>query len=97
MLPCAHEIDFAIIFCCPASELDADILFVVPQLPECDADLVLQAVPATQAQPPRLLSDVQSSGRGKGRRGQRPHKEFVIFFVPYPIFQQIVIQSFLLT
>ena len=32
------------------------------QLPPCDADLVLQAVPATQLVPPRLLSDVTSSG-----------------------------------
>ena len=39
------------------------------QLPPCDADLVLQAVPATQAVPPRLLSDVQSSGN-KSRQGQ---------------------------
>ena len=35
------------------------------QLPECDADLVLQAVSAVQAVPPRLLSDVSSSGMGK--------------------------------
>ena len=32
------------------------IFLVTGELPECDADLVLQAVPATQAAPPRLLS-----------------------------------------
>jgi len=37
-------------------------------LPECDADLVLQAVPAVQAAPPRLLGDVESSGAGKKSR-----------------------------
>ena len=35
------------------------------QLPECDADLVLQAVEAVQTRAPRLLSDKQSSGAGK--------------------------------
>jgi len=42
-----------------------DIFLVTGQLPECDADLVLQAVSAVQAVPPRLLSDVSSSGMGK--------------------------------
>ena len=51
------------------------------QLPPCDADLVLQAVPATQLVAPRLLSDVQSSGSqsrqgrqsaGKASGAQRP-------------------------
>jgi hypothetical protein len=49
------------------------VYFFLDQLPECDADLVLQAVPAVQMRPPRLLADVQSSGRGKGRRGQCFH------------------------
>ena len=39
-------------------------------LPPCDADLVLQAVPAVQTEPPRLLSDVTSSGAGAGKAGQ---------------------------
>ena len=39
-------------------------------LPPCDADLVLQAVPAVQAEPPRLLSDVTSSGAGTGKAAQ---------------------------
>jgi len=39
-----------------------DIFLVTGQLPECDADLVLQAVPAVQGAPPRLLGDVASSG-----------------------------------
>merc|ERR1719273_2893458 len=39
-----------------------DIFLVTGDLPPCDADLVLQAVPATQLVPPRLLSDVTSSG-----------------------------------
>jgi len=34
-----------------------DIFLVTGVLPECDADLVLQAVPAVQMAPPRLLSD----------------------------------------
>jgi len=38
------------------------IFLVTGTLPECDADLVLQAVPAVQSAPPRLLSDVNSSG-----------------------------------
>jgi len=42
-----------------------DIFLVTGDLPECDADLVLQAVPAVQAAPPRLLGDVESSGAGK--------------------------------
>jgi len=45
-----------------------DIFLVTGQLPECDADLVLQAVPAVQAAPPRLLGDVESSGTGKRSR-----------------------------
>ena len=47
---------------------------IIFQLPPCDADLVLQAVPATQLVPPRLLSDVQSSGNKsrQGRGHQRP-------------------------
>ena len=50
------------------------IFLVTGTLPECDADLVLQAVPAVQSAPPRLLSDVASSGssgstaRGQGRK-----------------------------
>merc|ERR1719336_3337510 len=39
-----------------------DIFLVTGDLPPCDADLVLQAVLATQLVPPRLLSDVTSSG-----------------------------------
>ena len=47
------------------------IFLVTGTLPECDADLVLQAVPAVQAVPPRLLSDVASSGTaGTSRRSQ---------------------------
>jgi len=42
------------------------IFLVTGSLPECDADLVLQAVPAVQAAPPRLLSDITSSGAGLG-------------------------------
>merc|ERR1719500_2017933 len=38
------------------------IFLVTGALPECDADLVLQAVPAVQLAPPRLLGDVNSSG-----------------------------------
>ena len=38
------------------------IFLVTGGLPECDADLVLQAVPAVQLAPPRLLGDVNSSG-----------------------------------
>jgi len=38
------------------------IFLVTGNLPECDADLVLQAVPAVQSAPPRLLGDVNSSG-----------------------------------
>ena len=38
------------------------IFLVTGTLPECDADLVLQAVPAVQSAPPRLLGDVNSSG-----------------------------------
>jgi len=51
-----------------------DIFLVTGELPPCDADLVLQAVPATQLVPPRLLSDVQSSGNKsrQGRGHQRP-------------------------
>jgi len=45
-----------------------DIFLVTGELPECDADLVLQAVPAVQAAPPRLLGDVESSGAGKKSR-----------------------------
>ena len=41
------------------------------QLPPCDADLVLQAVPAAQLVPPRLLEDVQSSGNKKRQGRQR--------------------------
>ena len=40
------------------------------QLPPCDADLVLQAVPATQLVPPKLLSDVSSSGN-KSKQGRQ--------------------------
>jgi len=48
-----------------------DIFLVTGELPESDADLVLQAVPAVQAAPPRLLGDVESSGAGKkGRAGE---------------------------
>ena len=47
------------------------IFLVTGTLPECDADLVLQAVPAVQAVPPRLLSDVASSGSaGTSRQSQ---------------------------
>lgn len=47
------------------------IFLVTGTLPECDADLVLQAVPAVQSAPPRLLSDVASSGSsGSTARGQ---------------------------
>merc|ERR1719278_523268 len=47
------------------------IFLVTGTLPECDADLVLQAVPAVQAVPPRLLSDVASSGTaGTSARSQ---------------------------
>ena len=47
------------------------IFLVTGTLPECDADLVLQAVPAVQAVPPRLLSDVASSGTaGTSRQSQ---------------------------
>ena len=47
---------------------------ILVQLPPCDAALVLRAVPATQLVPPRLLSDVQSSGNKsrQGRGHQRP-------------------------
>jgi len=45
-----------------------DIFLVTGQLPECDADLVLQAVPAVQGAPPRLLGDIESSGAGKKSR-----------------------------
>jgi len=45
-----------------------DIFLVTGQLPECDADLVLQAVHAVQDAPPRLLGDVESSGAGKKSR-----------------------------
>ena len=57
--------------------LNDDVMCVLLlQLPECDADLVLQAVPAVQLQPPRLLADVESSGRGKGTaRGQPSHTD----------------------
>jgi len=46
------------------------IFLVTGDLPPCDADLVLQAVPATQLVPPRLLSDVQSSG-SQSRQGRQ--------------------------
>merc|ERR1719334_2136573 len=47
-----------------------DIFIVTGQLPECDADLVLQAVTAVQGAPPRLLSSVPSSGaRATGATG----------------------------
>jgi len=38
------------------------IFIVKGQLPDCDADLVLQAVEAVQTRPPRLLSDKAGSG-----------------------------------
>jgi len=44
------------------------IFLVTGNLPECDADLVLQAVPAVQTAPPRLLSDVPSSGAGRASK-----------------------------
>lgn len=47
-----------------------DIFLIAGDLPPCDADLVLQAVSAVQAHPPRLLSDVTSSGAGKAARGE---------------------------
>jgi len=47
-----------------------DIFLVTGELPPCDADLVLQAVPATQLVPPRLLSDVTSSGN-KSKQGRQ--------------------------
>ena len=47
-----------------------DIFLVTGDLPPCDADLVLQAVPAVQAEPPRLLSDVATSGAGAGQAGR---------------------------
>jgi len=47
-----------------------DIFLITGDLPPCDADLVLQAVPAVQAQPPRLLSDVNSSGADKAARSK---------------------------
>ena len=47
-----------------------DIFLVTGDLPPCDADLVLQAVPAVQAEPPRLLSDVTTSGAGAGQAGR---------------------------
>ncbi|XP_023333294.1 ataxin-3 [Eurytemora carolleeae] len=46
------------------------IFIIKGQLPECDADLVLQAVQAVQARRPNLLSDVRSSG-SKGQRIQQ--------------------------
>merc|ERR1719219_1748541 len=52
-----------------------DIFLVTGDLPPCDADLVLQAVPAVQAEPPRLLSDVTSSGSQSQSRSQsRPSR-----------------------
>eukprot|EP00088_Acartia_fossae_P013727 TRINITY_DN17264_c0_g1_i3.p1 TRINITY_DN17264_c0_g1~~TRINITY_DN17264_c0_g1_i3.p1 ORF type:complete len:584 (+),score=150.03 TRINITY_DN17264_c0_g1_i3:187-1752(+) len=45
------------------------IFILKGDLPECDADLVLQAVPAVQTTRPRLLADVQSSG-SQSSRGQ---------------------------
>merc|ERR1712198_747209 len=47
-----------------------DIFLVTGELPPCDADLVLQAVTATQLVPPRLLSDVSSSGN-KSKQGRQ--------------------------
>jgi len=47
-----------------------DIFLVTGDLPPCDADLVLQAVPATQLVPPKLLSDVSSSGN-KSKQGRQ--------------------------
>lgn len=46
------------------------IFLITGDLPPCDADLVLQAVPASQLVPPRLLSDVQSSG-SQSRQGRQ--------------------------
>ena len=51
-----------------------DIFLIAGDLPPCDADLVLQAVSAVQAHPPRLLSDVTSSGAGKAARGDGTHQ-----------------------
>jgi len=48
------------------------IFLVVGTLPDCDADLVLQAVPAVQSVRPRLLSEIQGSGSsGQGSGGGR--------------------------
>lgn len=53
------------------------IFLVTGGLPECDADLVLQAVPAVQAAPPRLLSDITSSGAGRAASATRAREAAV--------------------
>ena len=47
------------------------------QLPECDADLVLQAVQAVQARRPNLLSDVRSSG-AKRQGVQQGYNKYIV-------------------
>jgi len=54
------------------------IFLVTGSLPECDADLVLQAVPAVQAAPPRLLSDITSSGAGRVAGGATRTREAAV-------------------
>jgi len=53
-----------------------DIFIVTGNLPECDADLILQAVPAIQAAPPRLLGSAGGrAGTTEGRAAGRSHRE----------------------
>ena len=47
-----------------------DIFLLTGEIPPCVADDILQAAPAVQAEPPRLLSDVPSSGTAAGKAGQ---------------------------
>ena len=46
-----------------------DIFLITGDLPPCDADLVLQAVPAVQLRPPRLLASGGGGEAGPARTG----------------------------
>ena len=59
---------------------------VTLQLPPCDADLVLQAVPATQLVPPRLLADVTSSGNKSRPAPAQDQKTRTRTYTPFAAF-----------